>query len=88
MAATFSTLPFSLRPCALAIALACLNASIAAQAQQANTADNAGPILESIQVSSNLLGTSMAASTKNFAGARTVVQRTISTTRARPASAM
>ncbi|KKO62455.1 Fe(3+) dicitrate transport protein FecA precursor [Janthinobacterium sp. KBS0711] len=75
MAATFSTLPFSLRPCALAIALACLNAPIVAQAQQANTADNAGPILESIQVSSNLLGTSMAASTKNFAGARTVVQK-------------
>ena len=78
MAATLSTLPFSLRPCALAIALACLGTSLAAQAQQANTAstaDNAGPILESIQVSSNLLGTSMAASTKNFAGARTVVQK-------------
>ena len=78
MAATLSTLPFSLRPCALAIALACLGTSLAAQAQQANTAstaDNAGPIRESIQVSSNLLGTSMAASTKNFAGARTVVQK-------------
>ncbi len=78
MAATLSTLPFSLRPCALAIALACLGTSLAAQAQEANTAstaDNAGPILESIQVSSNLLGTSMAASTKNFAGARTVVQK-------------
>ena len=78
MAATLSTLPFSLRPCALAIALACLGTSLAAQAQQANTAstaDNAGPVLESIQVSSNLLGTSMAASTKNFAGARTVVQK-------------
>ncbi len=80
MAATLSTLPFSLRPCALAIALACLSTSLAAQAQAqdantASTADNAGPILESIQVSSNLLGTSMAASTKNFAGARTVVQK-------------
>ena len=75
MAATHSPLPFSLRPCALAIALACLGAPLAAQAQEANTADNAGPILESIQVSSNLLGTSMAASTKNFAGARTVVQK-------------
>ena len=75
MAAIFSPLPFSLRPCALAIALACLGAPCAAQAQEANSADNAGPILESIQVSSNLLGTSMAASTKNFAGARTVVQK-------------
>ncbi|MGK5053674.1 TonB-dependent receptor family protein [Janthinobacterium sp. RB2P8] len=78
MAATLSPLPLSLRPCALAIALACLGTSLAAQAQEANTAstaDNAGPILESIQVSSNLLGTSMAASTKNFAGARTVVQK-------------
>lgn len=75
MAATPVTLPFSLRPCALAIALACLGAPLAAQAQDANSAENAGPILESIQVSSNLLGTSMAASTKNFAGARTVVQK-------------
>ena len=78
MAATLSPLPFSLRPCALAIALACLGTSLAAQAQEANTAstaDSAGPILESIQVSGNLLGTSMAASTKNFAGARTVVQK-------------
>ncbi|MEG1055069.1 MAG: TonB-dependent receptor plug domain-containing protein, partial [Janthinobacterium sp.] len=64
-----------MRPCALAIAVACLGAAFAAQAQEANSADNAGPILESIQVSSNLLGTSMAASTKNFAGARTVVQK-------------
>jgi len=78
MAATLYPLPFSLRPCALAIALACLGTSLAAQAQEANTAstaDSAGPILESIQVSGNLLGTSMAASTKNFAGARTVVQK-------------
>ena len=75
MAATLSTLPLSLRPCALAVALACLGASLAAQAQDANTADSAGPILESIQVSGNLLGTSMAASKKNFAGARTVVQK-------------
>ncbi|PKV47602.1 Fe(3+) dicitrate transport protein [Janthinobacterium sp. 61] len=75
MAATLSTLPLSLRPCALAVAFACLGASLAAQAQDANTADSAGPILESIQVSGNLLGTSMAASTKNFAGARTVVQK-------------
>lgn len=32
MAATLSPLPFSLRPCALAIALACLGAPCAAQA--------------------------------------------------------
>ena len=68
-------LPFTLRPCALAITLACLALPISAQAQQGSSADDAGPVLEAIQVSSNLLGTSMAASTKNFAGARSVVQK-------------
>ncbi|MDH6156663.1 MULTISPECIES: TonB-dependent siderophore receptor [unclassified Janthinobacterium] len=80
MAAILTPLSLSLRPCALAIALACLGAPLAVQAQDANTAtastaDSAGPILESIRISGNLLGTSMAASTKHFAGARTVVQK-------------
>jgi len=68
---------FALRPCVLAVALACAGMPLFSLAQDAvaNSADNAGPVLESIQVSSNLLGTSMAASTKNFAGARTVVQK-------------
>ncbi|KAB8042276.1 TonB-dependent receptor family protein [Janthinobacterium aquaticum] len=68
---------FVLRPCVLAVALACAGMPLSSLAQDAvaNSAENAGPVLESIQVSSNLLGTSMAASTKNFAGARTVVQK-------------
>src|SRR5450830_1936025 len=86
----------TLRPGALAIALACLAMPYAAHAEDASnissdptavaaatdnsaapgsSADNAGPVLEAIQVSSNLLGTTMSASTKNFAGARTVVQK-------------
>ena len=68
-------LPCSLRPCSLAITLACLGLPLGAQAQQGGSADDAGTVLETIQVSSNLLGTSMAASTKNFAGARSVVQK-------------
>ena len=68
-------LPFTMRPCALAITVACLALPLGAQAQQGSSADDAGPVLEAIQVSSNLLGTSMAASTKNFAGARSVVQK-------------
>ncbi|MBB5370869.1 MULTISPECIES: TonB-dependent siderophore receptor [unclassified Janthinobacterium] len=98
MAAAPYTIPLTLRPAALAIALACLAMPYAAQAEDASnsnigadttaaaavadntaapgsSADNAGPVLEAIQVSSNLLGTTMSASTKNFAGARTVVQK-------------
>jgi len=43
-------LPCSLRPCSLAITLACLGLPLGAQAQQGGSADDAGPVLETIHV--------------------------------------
>nr|WP_314545561.1 TonB-dependent siderophore receptor [uncultured Massilia sp.] len=61
---------FALTPCAAAVALAL---TLSAHAQQAPDAA-AGPI-ETVQVTGNWLGSGLQNSVKNFAGARTVVQR-------------
>ena len=60
------------RPIAAAAALALL--SLQAQAQQAS-ADAAATPLETVQVTGNWLGSGLRNSVKNFAGARTVVQK-------------
>ena len=64
-----SPVRFPLAPCAAAVALAL---SLPAHAQQAS--DAATPI-ETVQVTGNWLGSGLQNSVKNFAGARTVVQK-------------
>ncbi|KQW96878.1 iron transporter [Massilia sp. Root418] len=65
---SFSALPF--RRSLIAAAVASL--SLAAHAQQA---DNAAAPLESIQITGSWLGSGLQNSVKNFAGARTVLQK-------------
>jgi Fe(3+) dicitrate transport protein len=69
--ATTVRFPLVLTPCAAAVTLAL---ALPAHAQQAPAADAAPPI-ETVQVTGNWLGSGLQNSVKNFAGARTVLQR-------------
>jgi len=69
---TAAVFPFILRPCAAAVALALL--SQLAHAQQQGD-EKAGTQIETVHVSGNWLGSGLQNSVKNFAGARTVVQK-------------
>ncbi len=62
--------------CAAAVALAWLGAPLALHAQDAAPAgDSASPALETIQITGSWLGTGLQNSVKNFAGARTLVDK-------------
>lgn len=72
MSSRTTAVRFPIRPGAAAVALALL--SLQAQAQQ--TQDEGGALpLETVQVTGNWLGSGLQNSVKNFAGARTVVQK-------------